>query len=265
MVSCEKEETGIQSVTGEFVFSIEESDALMEDIASIFDEVFLEEESGLSAKSEEEKREIYLPECAVKTVVRSQGMKTVTIDFGDRCSLINEKVLKGKLLMTYSFDKELKTRTVTHGYDNFFVNGKGVSGSSSSVKEKSNINGNRQTTFTESIIISWESGETASREGTRVSEMIAGNEEGSFGSRVYEISGSWTTTNKQGEVHSVTITKKLRKEMSCRYIVSGSKEIRKGEVSSVFDFGDGSCDSIATFTDDNGIVKEIELKRNHKK
>ena len=260
MSSCDKtqEESIVQKESENLLISIEESDEAMEEVLSVFEQVFIEEESGFAAKEENNKKR-YLPECAVKTVVRSQGMKTVTIDFGDGCTMRNEKVLKGKLLMTYKVDRELKTRTITHGYEDFYLNDKNISGQSSSVKEKSNANGNRQTTFTETITITWDSGETASRKGSRVSELIVAGENGNWGSRVFEISGSWTSTSKNGEVYAVNIIEKLRKELSCRFIVSGTKEITKGTVSGVLDFGDGVCDNSAIFTDNEGVVKEVEL------
>lgn len=261
MSSCDKtqEESIVQKESENLLISIEESDEAMEEVLSVFEQVFIEEESGFAAKEEENNKKRYLPECAVKTVVRSQGMKTVTIDFGDGCTMRNEKVLKGKLLMTYKVDRELKTRTITHGYEDFYLNDKNISGQSSSVKEKSNANGNRQTTFTEAITITWESGETASREGSRVSELIVEGEKGDWSSRVFEISGSWTSTSKNDEVYAVNIIEKLRKELSCRFIVSGTKEITKGTVSGVLDFGDGVCDNSAIFTDNEGVVKEVEL------
>jgi hypothetical protein len=265
IAGCESEKTiDEEQVSSETIASIEDADDIVDELVSILEEVYADEEFATVA-FKEEKREKYLPECAVKTVEREAGIKNVTIDFGEGCTMKNEKVLKGKLLMSYSNDRSLKTRTVTHGYEGFYINDKQVSGESSSVKVYSNENGNRQTTFTDSILITWDSGETASRAGARITELISGGEQEGWASKVYEISGNWTSTSKRGEVHSVEITEKLRKELACRFIVSGVKEISKINKSGILDFGDGSCDSKATFTDGDGVVEEIELQKNKRK
>ena len=265
IAGCESEKTiDEEQVSSETIASIEDADDIVDELVSILEEVYADEEFSTVA-FKEEKREKFLPECAVKTVEREAGIKNVTIDFGDGCTMKNDKVLKGKLLMSYASDRSLKTRSVTHGYEGFYINDKKISGESSSVKVYSNENGNRQTTFTEAILITWDSGETASREGTRITELISGGEQEGWASKVYEISGSWTSTSKSGEVHSVEITEKLRKELACRFIVSGVKEISKTNKSGTLDFGDGSCDSKATFTDLDGVIEEIELQKNKRK
>ncbi|WP_152285716.1 hypothetical protein [Flavicella marina] len=265
ITGCETDNgVNVDDVSKETIVSIEDGDAVVDELVAIFEEIYTDEEfSSLAYKIE--KRDRYLPECAVKTVTTEAGVKNVIIDFGEGCTLKNDKILKGKLLMTYTIDKSLRNKSVTHGYEDFFINDKQISGESSSVKVGSNENGNRQTTFTESILISWESGETASREGTRVTELISGGTQDDWASKVYEISGNWTSTSKNGEVHSVEITQKLRKELTCRFIVSGVKEISKTNKTGTLDFGDGSCDAIATFTDADGVVEEIELQKNKRK
>ena len=283
VVSCDSEtpnenEVGIENeesigdleevsnaISVETLIAIEESDAAIEDVSSILEEIYLEEESIFAAKIDNKSKRRYLSDCAEKTVVVTDGLKEVTIDFGEGCEMKNERVLKGKLIMTYAKNKELQTRTVTHSYDNFFVNDKQISGSSTSLKERSNSSGNRQTTFTEDILITWDSGETASRTGTKVSEIVVEGRKEGWASRVYEISGSWTSTSKAGVVHSVTITENLRKNLACRFIVSGKKSIVKGDKSGVLDFGEGACDDAATFTHSDGTIEEVTLQRKRKK
>lgn len=263
-VSCEEEQNVNTSFSEDSLQTLEEIDAVLLEVSNVVDEVYTNEEVAIAMKSQD-KRNRYLAECAEKTVVRSHGIKQVTIDFGDGCASKNDKIFKGKIIMTYEMDKTLKTKEVTHTYENFFVDDKQISGYSSAVKEKSNANGNRQSTFTEDIALTWDSGEVATRQGTRISEMVEGGEDRNWANNVYELSGSWTSTLKDGTVHSVTITENLRKELSCRFIVSGTKEIVKGDKSGTMDFGDGTCDAIAVFTDADGVSTEVSLEKKKKR
>lgn len=259
-ISCEEEQNVVSSFSEDSLQALEEIDAILLEVSNVVDEAYNDEEFSVEMKSEE-KRNRYLADCAQKTVVRSDGVKQVTIDFGEGCASKNEKIFKGKIIMTYEVDRTLKTKEVTHTYEDFYVDDKNISGYSSAVKEKSNANGNRQSTFTEDMAITWESGEVATRQGTRVSEMVEGGEDRNWANNVYELSGSWIATHKDGTVHSVTITENLRKELSCRFIVSGTKEIVKGDKSGTMDFGDGTCDAEAVFTDANGEATVVSLRK----
>ena len=53
----------------------------------------------------------------------------------------------------------------------------------------------------------------------------------------------------------------LKRDMSCRFIVSGILKIERPNMEGTIDFGDGNCDNVATFTDDEGNETEIKLKR----
>lgn len=57
------------------------------------------------------------------------------------------------------------------------------------------------------------------------------------------------------------ITKPLVKIEGCKYIVEGTIEFQKsGEVIAIIDFGDGTCDDIATKTVD-GVTSEFSLNK----
>ena len=49
--------------------------------------------------------------------------------------------------------------------------------------------------------------------------------------------------------------------MSCRFFVSGTIEIVRANRTGTIDFRDGTCDNIATFTNSEGVVKEITLRK----
>jgi len=86
-----------------------------------------------------------------------------------------------------------------------------------------------------------------------------------WGDNVFLITGNVTTTFKDGAVFTSKITAPLRREMACRFIVSGIVEISKGDRQGTLDFGDGTCDNMATFKNAEGVVTAFTLRhRGHK-
>ena len=74
-----------------------------------------------------------------------------------------------------------------------------------------------------------------------------------------------TYKGKLGNVFSKNIAVPLRREMACRFIVSGVVEISRNEIKASLDFGDGDCDATGFFTYPDGTTKEVALRRFHKK
>jgi hypothetical protein len=78
---------------------------------------------------------------------------------------------------------------------------------------------------------------------------------------VFLISGQGTYTGKIRNVCAKEIVTILRREASCRFIVSGVLAISKNDATASLDFGDGSCDSKGLLTYSNGDMREIFLRR----
>jgi hypothetical protein len=174
----------------------------------------------------------------------------------------NGNVLSGKILIQIEWDAGVITATTT--YEDFFVNDKEISGEKVAVRIRSNDNGNPQTTVTYQMTVTWPDGEEATKEGTKVREWIAGQDTRTMRDNVYLITGAWEATFKDGTMLQAEVVEALRREMSCKYIVSGILAVEKGDSEGVIDFGDGTCDNVALFTDDEGTVTEIELKGRRK-
>jgi hypothetical protein len=177
----------------------------------------------------------------------------------------NDDVLVGKIIITYVNDDDAATKTVTQTFENFSFNDIVVEGENIHVRTKENENGNPQSVKTTNINLTWPDGETSTIAGTKTREFIEGAETRSWSDNVYLISGNWTHEFSNGTTYSSTITTDLRREMSCKYIVSGTVDIVSEERVGILDYGDGTCDNLATFTDSEGNVSEITLKRRCKK
>jgi hypothetical protein len=77
---------------------------------------------------------------------------------------------------------------------------------------------------------------------------------------VYLITGSANGTSAGGTSYTAVIGQALRKELSCRHIVSGIISITPGDKPTrTINYGDGTCDDKATVTI-NGNVFNITLR-----
>lgn len=236
---------------------------LADDISTEIDEVIEDDgiDSGFESKSATPSSNH--PGCVVRTSEETATGKIVTLDFGDGCEGKRGREFAGKIIIEYVKTDSSFSKTVT--FENFSVEGNSVEGGKSIVKVKENSNGNPEATFTIDIKITLESGVEITKKGTKVKEKIEGADTDNRGDDVYSISGSWESINKNGVVKTATITTNLRREWACKYIVSGVIELSRDGATATLDFGDGSCDNIATLTNANGDTKEITLKLNKKK
>ena len=265
-VSCDSDEVESiveQALTTDDVLAIEEIDAAIEDVNADVDQAFIIEEGLGSLTTKEGDNKItpnFFPECLTKTVVIEENMKIVTLDYGDGCE-IRGRFKAGIIIMKYEKNKELHTRSITITYDNYRVNRKLMEGSHSVVRVKENENGNPQSTSTFDMMVTWDSGDTATRVGQKAREMIEGADTRTWGDNVYSITGSWETTRKNGTTVAAEVTTPLRRELACKFLVSGVIDLTKNDRHGILDFGDGECDNQATLTLDDGTVIEITLHR----
>lgn len=254
-------------ITEDEAIALVESDDIADEIDNVVDDV-LAEDFGLVSKDAASKSDAASkkgrPECLTKTIVLEGKSKTVTLDFGEGCELPNGHILSGKIVMSYIFDLDAKSITITKTFQDFFFNDVALDGENTILKTWKNSIGNTQSVKNINVTLTWPDGETAKRVGTRTREWLEGKDTKTWGDNVFSITGNVTTTFKNGTVFTSEIKEPLRREMACRFIVSGTKEISKGERQGILDYGDGSCDNTATFTNLDGEVKEITLRKRKK-
>jgi len=261
VVSCNESEVVDLSepISEDETIALLEVDDVSDEVNNIIDDVIAEEEDLVARTDGESKIEDLLP-CLTKTIVLTTTTKTITLDFGDGCELPSGNVLSGKIIISYEIDTSIESFTITHTFENFYFNEISVEGGNTIVRVRENENGNPQSTITFGTTLTWPDGEYATREGTKVREWIEGYDTRTFGDNVFLITGNWTATFKDGTIYSSTIIEPLRREMACIFIVSGIIELQKEDRTGTLDFGDGSCDNIAIFTNEEGEVYEIILR-----
>ncbi len=266
VASCNKDETSVdEELTSQEIITAselqysDEAESISEEVTTIADDVYSADE--ISAISKASYFSDYLPECVTITTVVTDTTKEKTIDFGEGCELPNGNVLSGIIQLSYSLDMEAASKSITVALEDFTFNGVIVEGGADILRVRSNENGNPQSTANRSYSATWPDGETASFTGTRTREWIEGYGTGFWGDNVFLITGNGTFTNKAGNVWTKEVVTPLRREASCRFIVSGILEISRNGTTASLDFGDGSCDSKGTLTYPDGTSEEVFLRR----
>lgn len=190
----------------------------------------------------------YFPNCTTITITTNGNSGTIVLDFGVTCTLNNGAVVSGKINLAFG-PIVGGTRTINYTFENFTYNENGVTGGGVILREIANANGNPQSTVNETITVSFPNTDvTATRNGLRIAEWTEGVGSGTWIDNVYEITGNWDTTFTNGFNRSGEVTQPLVRKLSCLYIVSGRLVIEQQSLTGEFDWGDGTCDNLATFT-----------------
>jgi len=236
----------------------DEAELITEEVLNVGEDVYAADELSFSNKGYTSD---FLPDCVTITTVITSTSKEKTIDFGDGCELPNGNVLSGIIYLSYLKDTDVPMNTLSMSLENFTFNGVAVEGSASVDRVRSNENGNPQADASASFNATWPDGSTASFTGNRTREWIEGYGSGFWGDNVFLISGNATYTGPLGNVFMKETITPLRRELACRFIVSGVLEISRNDATASLDFGDGSCDAIGILTYPDGSTKEIFLRR----
>ncbi len=198
------------------------------------------------------KTEGTLSTCA--TVSHDTVLRHIEVDFGtSNCLCSDGRYRRGKILVDYTGRYRDSGSVHTISFDNYFVNDNQLLGTKSVTNN--GINGNGNLNFTISVngqINKANGGGTLSWTANRNREWLAGSATQIWSDDVYLITGSSSGTTASGETFTSLITTALRKEMSCRQIVSGMVEFTPGSRYTRFiDYGSGVCDNTITITINN--------------
>lgn len=266
IVSCSKEDEDTTEVfsNSEVITSTElkfsdETEMISDEVTTIAEDVYVADEMAVTSKSDYSSD--YLPDCVTITTVITDTTREKTIDFGEGCELPNGNFLTGIIKISYAKDMEVASKTIDLTLENFSFNGVAIEGSADILRVRSNENGNPQGTANASFAATWPEGDTATFEGTRTREWIEGFGSGFWGDNVFLITGKRTYTGRLGNVYVKEVIEPLRREMACRFIVSGVLEISRNDNTASLDFGDGSCDAKGILTQPDGTEQEVFLRR----
>lgn len=194
---------------------------------------------------------MFLSECVTVTLDTTVFPREMTIDFGEVNCLCNDgKYRRGKIIITFNGRYFQPGTVITHGFEDYFVNDNSVDGTKVVTNMGENENGNLYFTIeVVGVIQRVEDSSTFSWNSSRVREWIQGSDTGNRWDDIYLISGTANGTRPNGLTWEREIIIPLRVELACRFIVSGSIELRPiDRPVRLLDYGNGDCDNIATVT-----------------
>ncbi|GGD21658.1 hypothetical protein [Hyunsoonleella pacifica] len=270
-VGCDKEEAPQNDLNAATELSVD-AEVTIEETEEVLDNIVLYSESsygvttssnGLTSKGPDRHGwSGFFKACAGITVVETDMTITTTIVFNGECTDKEGNSITGTITKEREKTEGSRTRTVT--FTDVTINGRVVNGTKQYVFTEENDNGNPEMSGSVDITIETEDG-TVSKVGNRTVEITAGSDTYSWFDDEKTITGASIYTNAEGNTFTVEITTPLVKPAECKYIASGVKEYTRPEGTTVIDYGDGTCDNVATKTAPDGTVTEITLRKRKRK
>ncbi len=206
---------------------------------------------------------VFLSNCANVTLDTTAFPYVLTIDFGDTNCLCNDgRYRRGKILVSFTGRYYHPGTVITTTFDDYYVNDNQVEGIKTVTNMGFNDAGNMHWEITVNGVITLAGdGGTITWNSQKGREWIDGIQTRfNKWDDKYLITGTATGTRANGLSWTRTIINPLRIELACRFIVSGTVNIQpEGRPLRVLDFGDGTCDNIATVTV-NGNTHTIYLR-----
>ncbi len=198
--------------------------------------------------------------CASVTVSSGAFPKTITLDFGNGCTNPNSNIERSGIINIVLSDSfRLTGSTAVMTFDNYYVNGYKKEGtitwtntSTSSVRSWSRqvINGK----------ITAPNGRFWFHNGLKQITQVAGmNTPRILLDDAFSITGTSQITNSNGENRTSTIETPLHKRVACDHIDEGSIRFQGPNHYATLDFGNGTCDAIATISINNYQPRTITL------
>ena len=199
--------------------------------------------------------------CATVTVIPLVGWpKNIVIDFGTGCTSPNGVTRKGKINIVLSDSIRKPGSTAVMTFNNYFVN---------NYKKEGVITWTNTSTAT---VVSWqrkcENGKITAPDGrywlhfgTRDVTMTAGaSTPNNILDDVYSIMGTHTVTNSSGATRTWNVLTALQKKAICANVDKGTGKIQGPNHYAIIDFGDGTCDNIATISIDGRPPRTLTLR-----
>jgi hypothetical protein len=205
----------------------------------------------------------FLSDCATVTLDTTSFPYLLTIDFGDTNCLCNDgRYRRGKILVSFTGRYYHPGTIITTTFDEYYVNDNQVEGTKTVTNMGFNDGNNMYWDIAVNGVITLANGGgTITWNSQREREWIDGIQtpDNKWDDK-YLITGTANGVRANGLHWTRTIVNPLRIELACRFIVSGTVNIRpEGRALRVLDFGDGTCDNIATVTI-NGTTYTIYLR-----
>lgn len=200
----------------------------------------------------------HIDSCVTVTVSSSAYPREIVIEFIKGCSA-HKHSRSGKVIIDLSDTITKKGAVQTIRYEDFYIDTIKVDYTATRKNLGKNESGNW--VIEETSIQTITKGEdVAVRTNNEIKEWISGFETAGRADNSFYVTGSGKIEVNGTEQYSRKITTPLLFDSACEFIKSGIVElIRDGNIS-IINYGDGTCDDVATVTTD-GTTVEINLHR----
>ncbi len=233
-----------------------------------FSSIVVEDQSAVDLKGttlwDQIKSRYRLRKCPDISIISEDGgfPKTITLDYGDTTELANGRILSGviEIVISAPYREDGATRTVS--YLDFKVDSIGISGTNVTTFLGDRIT-ERVVDMDRDMVFTLPDGTIIERTAEYTRTWVEGLETPFYyGDDVIEITGFANCEDSDGNVYRKEITEKLVKNGTCRFIVSGEVSMSaNGNVFATINYGDGTCDNVATLTTADGTKEIIIGKR----
>jgi hypothetical protein len=260
--SCEKDEAEIDPEI-ETTFVLSGNQAVSESVSDDATVVFFEASVGNGLYRTNQVFETTgTLSCATVTVTPQNSFpKTIVVDFGTNgCTSADGVARKGKINIVLSNYLHISGTTAVMTFDNYYAAGFKVEGTITwtNTSTQNAFSWTRQVTggklYNPIDGYHWfhEGMKTVTQTGGASTPLNLLDD-------VYSITGNHTITNPAGKSRTATITEALIKSTTCYNVSQGKVKIQGVNHFAIVDYGDGTCDKVATISIDGNPPRTILL------
>jgi len=248
--SCRKDDQNNENLMDQFLTTDSENEQLTQ-----FEDDGVEASLDQRVSVEEASEMLSASRCVTITRDTVSNPHQITIDYGPvNCLCRDGRYRRGIVIIQYSGMRSVPGSTASMSFSNYYVNNHGIAGNRSLVFGTSTQGNPLRTNQFNLTLTHPNRNGSWTRQGLRIREKIAGDSTSTLLDDAYLITGNGSGSGPNGTTYNHSILTPLRKEGSCRWLVSGSIQFtRNGLASRTLDFGNGSCDDQATITTPNGV------------
>ena len=198
---------------------------------------------------------------SISATLNASWPLVISFDWGTGCQSADDGITRsGKISVSLSGKMNVAGSVATFTFTDFVSDGNKISGVHLITYNGLNPNNNwpRYTVFTEAKI-EFSDGKFMTYRTEYVRLLAEGSSTLAITDDVWRIEGSASGLTREGVAWTASFPSAVVKKMSCKWFSSGSILVNvAGESSKTINFGDGTCDNLATVTVD-GVSKQITL------
>jgi hypothetical protein len=201
-------------------------------------------------------------DCPTVSFAQPKGTwpNTITFDYSEAGCVKNDKTYQGKIIINQSNAMNVVGAVRTITYDKFSYEGVRLEGQKT--VENIGLSATGKPAF--SIVVEhnlvYPNGSNATHTANRLRTIEEGFDTPAKLDDVFFITGSGSGTNRNGVAYTMEIVAPIVKKVNCPWISQGVVTFTNDTKSRSIDYGDGTCDKIASLILPDGTEKTIQIR-----